>query len=149
MPKKKPQQKPDQEKIDVQAATLVGDLREAILNMFKQHADWKGMKEAQQKDVAASAEFTATECVRKTAEIVAGRGFKSMHCTLEQVVVKDGLKIVLKGSKMAEGRHDLVEAQGGSVTVVLSDINPYLGHRSKPEIDKDEPGLPLDEEDEE
>ena len=107
------------------------------------------MKESQQKDVAASCEHMATECIRRTAEIVAGRGFKSMHCTLEQVVVKDGLKIVLKASKMVEGRNDLVEAQGGSVTVVLSDINPYLGHRSKPDIDKDEPGMFEDEEDEE
>jgi hypothetical protein len=135
--------KQEKEKIDVQAATLVGDTRDAVLNLFKNHADWKHMKEATQKDVVASCEHIATELVRKTAEIVAGRGFKSMHCTLEQVVVKDGLKIVLKASNKAEGKNDLIDSQGGSVTVVLSDINPYLGHRNKPEIDVDEPPLPL------
>jgi hypothetical protein len=135
----------DKEKTDIQAATLVGDIRDQILALFKQHADWNTMKESKQSDVAESCKFIAEEVVRKTAQIVAGRGFKSLHCTLAQLVVKDGLKLVLTASKGAEGRHELLEHQGGSVTVVLTDINPYLGHRNEPSIDKDEPGM-FDEE---
>lgn len=133
----------EKDKIDIQAATLVGDIRDQILTLFKQHADWKNFPEAKQKDVIASCTYSAEVMVRRTAEIVAGRGFKSLHCTLEQIVIKDGLKLVLKASKMAEGKTELMEHQGGSVTVVLTDINPYLGHRNKPEIDKDQPELPI------
>jgi hypothetical protein len=79
--------------------------------------------------------------VEKASQIIAGRGFKSMNCTLEQIVVKDGLKLVLKGSKMAENRNDLLEHQGGSVYIVLTDINPYLGQRSEPKINKDQMSL--------
>ena len=141
MVKSKKESASEKEKIDVQAETLVGDMRDGILDVFKQHADWKNIKEAQQRDIIAAAQHLANEVVRRTAAIIAGRGFKSMQCTLTTLTVKDGLKMVLTASKQSEGRHDLVEHQGGSVTVVLTDINPYLGQRSAPEIDHDEPRM--------
>lgn len=83
------------EKIDVQAATLVGNIRDEILGLFKSHGEWKKLKEAQQRDIAAGAEAIAKEIVRKSAEIIAGRGFKAIHGTLAQITVKDGLKMVV------------------------------------------------------
>jgi hypothetical protein len=44
--------KADKENIDLQAATLVGDIRDQVLSLFKNHADWKHMKETSQRDVA-------------------------------------------------------------------------------------------------
>lgn len=137
----------DKEKIDVQAATLVGNIRDEIITLFKSHADWKKMPETKQRDVAASAEALAKKVVRKAAEIIAGRGFKSVHGTIKQVVIKDGLKIVIEASGQSEGRHDLADSQGGSVTLVLCDTGEFHSKRSEPEIDVDEPGLPLDKAD--
>lgn len=136
--------KPDKDKIDVQAATLVGNIRDQILDLFKAHADWKKIPEAKQRDIAGSAEGVAKDVVRRSANIIAGRGFKSIHGTIDQIVVKDGLKIVVKASNMADGKNDLIASQGGSVTMVLSDISPYMANRSEPEIDEDEPKLPLE-----
>ena len=56
--------------IDVQATTLAGDIRDEILNIFKSHGDWKRMKEAQQRDVAASATDVAERAVSRMANVV-------------------------------------------------------------------------------
>lgn len=138
--------KGDKEKIDVQAATLVGTIRNEMLSVFKNHADWKKMPEAKQRDVANSCESLAKDVVRKTANIIAGRGFKSIHGTIKQVVIKDGLKIVVEASGQSEGRHDLADSQGGSVTLVLCDTGAFHAQRSEPEIDEDEPKLPIENE---
>ena len=138
-------EQPAPEKIDADAAVLLGNTRDEILGLFKNKADWKSMKESQQQEVVKSCEYLALQMIRKISNIVASRGFKAFHCTLESVMAKDGIKAVLKASKNAEGIDELFHSQGGSVTVVLTDINPYLGQRNKPEIDKDEPVL-FDEE---
>jgi hypothetical protein len=133
------------EHIDTQASTLVGDLRDDILGIFKSHGDWKKLKEAQQRDIATGAHDVASRALVRMADIIAGRGFKSIHATLASVMVKDGLKLVLTASKGVEGRGDLLDHQGNGVTVVIKDINAYLGQRSEPEIDKDEPVMFDDE----
>lgn len=129
------------EAIDVQATTLAGDIRDEIIGIFKQHGDYKKLKEAQQRDIASSATDVAERAVSRMANIIAGRGFKSIHATLASVMVKDGLKLVLTASKGVEGRGDLLDHQGNGVTVVIKDINAYLGQRSEPDIDRDEPTM--------
>jgi hypothetical protein len=141
MAKKQPSKSAQKDSIDVQAATLVGDVRDEILSIFKSHGDWKKLKEAQQRDIASGAQDVAERTVTRMADIIAGRGFKSIHATLASVMVKDGLKLVLTASKGVDGRGDLLDHQGNGVTVVIKDINAYLGQRSEPAIDKDEPGM--------
>lgn len=131
-------------KIDVQAATLVGTIRDNILDVFKNHGDWKKLPEGKQRDLADGVEHVAKEVIRKSANIIAGRGFKSMHGTLKAVNVKDGLKLTVEASKAVECRQDLIDAQGGGITIVLSDISPYTTERSEPDIDLDEPQLPIE-----
>lgn len=140
MARKKPEDK-EQEKIDVQAATLVGTVRDRIIDISRNHGDWKKLPEAKQKDIAHAAEQLAKEVVRRSAGIIAGRGFKSIHTQLEQVTVKDGLKMVIKASKDSDGREELINSQGSGVTIVLSDIGAYMLNRSEPEIDADEPDM--------
>lgn len=135
----------DKKPIDLQAATLVGDTRDQILELFKEHAYWKGFNETKQREIVNRASNMAEELMRKMAEIIAARGFSSIPATLKQVVIKDGLKMVLEASKMIDCRRDLIDHQGGGVTVVLKDISPFLGHRSEPKIDKDQPELPIGE----
>lgn len=134
-----------QDKIDVQAATLIGTIRDEMLAVFKSHADWKKMAESKQRDVAASFEHLSKEVIRRSANIIAGRGFQAIHCTLASIAVKDGLKLTLTASKMVEARRELMDHQGGGVTLVITDINPYMSQRSEPEIDEDEPELPIEE----
>jgi hypothetical protein len=142
MSKKKPEPKGEtKEAIDIQATTLAGDIRDDILSIFKSHGDWGKLKEAKQRDLAAGATDIAERAVSRMADIIAGRGFKSIHATLSSVMVKDGLKMVLTASKGVDGRGDLIDHQGNGVTVVIKDINTYLGQRSEPDIQRDEPEM--------
>lgn len=68
MAKKKvtaPAKPESKEKIDVQAATLVGTIRDDIIGIFKNHGGWKQLPEAKQKDIAHSAKQLAKDVVRK------------------------------------------------------------------------------------
>lgn len=146
--------KPDTEtakkkKIDVQAATLVGTIRDEIISIFKNHGDWKKLPEAKQRDLAGGAESIAKDVIRKSAEIIAARGFQAVHGQLQSVMVKDGLKLVVTVSNKVECRRDLIDKQGGAITIVMSDTSEYVTERSEPDIDLDEPELPIDEEDDE
>lgn len=131
----------DSEKIDVQAAKLVGTVRDEMIGIFKNHADWKKIPEAKQRDIAHACEQLSKDVVRKVAQIVAGRGFPSIHGMLQAVNVKDGLKLTVTASKSVECRRELMDHQGGGITIVLADINPFLRERSEPEIDPDQPSL--------
>jgi hypothetical protein len=131
------------QKIDVQAATLVGTVRDDVLSIFKNHGDWKKIPEAKQRDIAHAAEQLSKDLVRKVSRIIAGRGFASIHGNLQAINVKDGLKLTISASKSVECRRELMDHQGGSVTIVLADISPYMMERSEPDIDVDEPLLPI------
>lgn len=131
----------DSQKIDVQAAKLVGTVRDEMLGIFKNHTEWKKIPEAKQRDIAHASEQLAKDVVRKVAQIVAGRGFPSIHGMLQAVNVKDGLKLTVTASKSVECRRELMDHQGGGITIVLADINPFLRERSEPEIDPDQPDL--------
>lgn len=131
----------DADKLDLQAATLVGDVRDMMLNYFKQHTDWKSMKQNKQEEIASGCLHLAQEMVRRTSGLVSSRGFPSFHANLQQITIKDGFKAVITGSKQVECLKEIMDHQGGGVTVVLTDISPYLGQRSEPVIDLDEPKL--------
>lgn len=137
-----PADKPQKEKIDVEAATLVGNTRDDILAVFKTHADWKKMNEGKQREVAAIAENIAKDVVRRASGIIAARGFKKVNATLDKIVIKDGIQLQLSASHHDQNKDELFNSQGGAVTIVLSDIAPYMANRSEPEIDEDEPALP-------
>lgn len=149
MSKKKPtrtaaETQRSKEKIDVEAATLVGRTRDQILEIFKNHGDWKKLPEAKQRNLAEGAESISKEIVRKSAEIIAARGFQAVHGQLQSVMCKDGLKLVVTVSKNIACRRDLIDKQGGAITIVLSDTTEYMQNRSEPEIDVDEPTLPIE-----
>lgn len=133
-----------EKKIDVQAATLVGTVRDDILSIFKNHGEWKKLPEAKQRNLAEGAESIAKDLVHRCAGIIAARGFKAVHGQLVSVNVKDGLKMTITASKNVECRQELIDQQGGAITLVLSDTTEYVTERSEPEIDLDEPTLPLD-----
>lgn len=134
--------KPAKDKIDVEAATLVGNVRDDILSVFKTHADWKKIPEGKQREVAQVTENIAKDVVRRASGIIAARGFKKVNATLDKIVIKDGIQLQLSASHHDQNKDELFNSQGGAVTIVLSDIAPYMQNRSEPEIDEDEPTLP-------
>lgn len=145
---KKPSKTAEKSVIDLQAETLVGDIRDNVIGILKDHGIWKVLKEQQQSQIAIAAANIAENVVQKTASIIAGRGFAAIHAKLTQITVKGDLKLVLEAAKGVQGQDDLIKHEGSGVTVVLKDINQFLGQRSEPDIDADEPSLPMEEDEE-
>lgn len=136
-----------QKAAEVAKATMMGDLRDICLDIFK-HPNikgkaWKDMSEAEQREVAAMIENKCRSSVTRAIDIIASEGRKHIKVLLKQVTVKDGLKGQFECSKAHELRHDLIDAQGDNVLVVFTSADKYLGEKSKVKYDKDQPELPV------
>ena len=131
---------------DLAAETLTGDLRDLILDTLRNEQDkrpWNQRSEAQQHETADRIESACHAWARKAVELIAAGGRRTIKATIEQVVVKDGIKAVLTMSKFDELRHNLVDAQGSTVLIVVADPEEYEGERAPAKITPDQPPLPI------
>ena len=131
---------------EIAAETLTGDLRDLILDTLRHEQDkrpWHLRSEVQQRETVSRVETAVHEWVRKAVELIAAGGRKTMKATIEQVVVKDGIKAVLTMSKFDELRHHLVDAQGKAVLLVVADTEELAGERAPAAINPDAPALPF------
>jgi hypothetical protein len=133
--------------IEIAAETLTGDLRDFILDRLRHEQNkrpWHERSEAEQRDTVHSVESAVQSAVRKAVEIIAAGGLRTIKATIEQVTVKDGIKATLMMSKFDENRHNLVDATGSTVLIVVADPEDFTGERAAVEIKPDNPGLPLE-----
>jgi len=125
--------------------TMVGDLRDVCLQIIRNPSltgkAWKDMSEAQQRDVAQQITDRVSDAVIKSVRIIAANGQRQIIGTLEQVTNKDGMKSVIKTSAHDELRHELNDAVGSCVAIVLTGAEEYIGVGEKVKIDKDQPEL--------
>lgn len=136
-----------QKAAEVAKATMMGDLRDICLDIFK-HPNikgkaWKDMSEAEQREVAAMIENKCRSAVTRSIDIIASEGRKHIKVLLKQVLVKDGIKGTFECAKSHELRHDLIDAQGDNVLVVFTSAEKYLGESRKVTYQKDQPELPV------
>lgn len=130
--------------------TLTGDLRDIMLRRIKALSKpWNRMSEAEQRAVISGVEFDVRGAVRRVLEVFAADGRTTIAATLEQVVFKDGIKAVLTASAFDPNRHDLADATGKKVLVVVADVDAYDGEREPAEPDPDQGELPVEGDDEE
>ena len=128
--------------INLAAKTLTGDIRDWLLERFRhRQKPWQQMTEDEQRIMASEAECAAEELVRKAVQIIAANGRTALTATLDQVVIKGGLKAVLTLSRYDEHRYELIDAQGTPVQIVVADAAPFEGERAEVQIDKDQPDL--------
>ena len=125
---------PDTNTIDLAAATLTGDVRDFLLDRVRTLGKpWVAMSEDEQSDQIHAAKEAAETVVRRACEIIASGGKKSMIGTLIKIAVKDKIQVQVDFSKQDEQRHDLIDAQGHTVSVVLADAEPFTGERAPAE----------------
>lgn len=130
--------------IDLAADSLTGDIRDTMLEWFRHRPKpWQQMSEAEQRNLAQEADHKARALVGKAVRLIAGDGRNVVTATLDQVTVKNGIKAALSIDRHSEHRHDLVDAQGKVVLLMVADDKPYQGERRPVQVDRDQPGLPL------
>lgn len=125
--------------------TLRGDLRDALLEVFKHRPKrWAACSEMEQRDIAGALDDVADvaeKLINKAARIIASEGADAVSATLESVTMKDGLKITAKAVFSLDGVDMLAGAQGGEIVIVNSDSRRMMRHRAPVKIDKDQPEL--------
>lgn len=129
--------------VEIARKTMTGDLRDALLQLFKdRQKPWAQMTEAEQRSAAAVLESACFNATRRAVGIIAADGRKAISATLKKAVVKDGAiegTVVL--SRHDEQRHALFDAQGSSIIITIADAEAYSGERKPAEVQPDQPDM--------
>lgn len=130
---------------EIAAETMLGDLTSAVLDEIKQApAVWDKMSESQQDEVIERLHRRCDHAIRQAVHIIASEEMPTLKAVVDQVVFKDGVKATLSMSPNNPARHDLADAQGETVLIVISSAEQYTGGE-KPEADPDQPEMGFDD----
>lgn len=131
----------DANTIEISEKFLLGDLLKVVMQEIRQMPfAWATLPEKDQQKIIDRVTDKAREAVRQTVKIIAADARPHLVADVEQVVFKDGIKAVLSIAKQAADRHELSDAVGQMVLIVLPHVEKHLGGE-KPEADKDQPDL--------
>ena len=135
----------DTPEVALNTDTLFGDLRDAILARLRaMPKPWTVMSENEQTDMIEGVERVSRHLVFQAVKLIAANGHATIHATLVQCAMKDGIKVVLEVSKHDQMRHELMDAvvAGASAHIVLADADAFLGEREPAKADPDQPIIP-------
>jgi hypothetical protein len=121
--------------------TLRGDLRDAMLGQLRAATDFTKLPEQRQRDIATAMDFSATELVKRAVVLLASEGKAEVQAKLEQITVKDGIKIVATGYHTDEAVTQLAHMVGQQVIIRMADAGGYDDERGPAQVDPDQPGL--------
>lgn len=122
--------------------TLVGDLRDTFLDMFRTRPKpWSQMTEDEQRQVIIALEQASRHLVTQAVQLVSAAGDGSFTAKLEKYADGGGLKIALTAESTTDNVLACHAAQGQYVTVARYDPKPFSGERRAPTIEPDEPEM--------
>jgi hypothetical protein len=126
----------------VAADTMLGDLMACMIDEFKTAPDvWQKMPEHQQQDLIYRVQQRVQESVRVAVEIIASDNRPTIVATVEIVTVKDGIKAVVTLPKSDAQRHELFDAAGMAVLLIVGGAAGYYGGTDQVQPDPDQPAL--------
>lgn len=123
------------------ANLLRGDCRDAMLNVIRNAVDWGKYSESQQRDINAAIDYAADQIVQRAVAAIAAEGRDQVTLKLEQVVVKDGLKVVCSGGYTHDALVLLGELQGKTVLMTVADASAFDGQRGNAPVMPDQTDL--------
>ncbi len=130
--------------VELASETLLGDLMSLVIEELKAAPDvWQKLSESKQDAVIGRVHQRVREAVRQAVELIAANGRTAIPANLEQVTVKDTYKAVLTLSKTDPNRHELVDATGRAVVIVIADAEEFSGGAGEVKPDPDQPDLPV------
>lgn len=135
------------ETLDLQAETLSGDIRDMLLTHIRSmETPWSKLSEDQQRDRIEACATAGRDLVRKSVKLVAHRGFAHMPITLKDWTVKDGIQLKVAAADTVEEITKLAEHRSGHALIVFASSSAFLGARSEPEPEPDQPEIEFDPE---
>lgn len=121
--------------------TLTGDIRDIILNDMKDRKStlpWNLRSEAEQTEIIDHVARLSAGIVERVVKIVAAGGRRTIHASLKKVTVTDAIKAEIELSKADQQRHELIDATGASVLIVVADAEAFTGERDPVAINKEQ-----------
>ncbi len=102
----------------------------ALINAATKHlktlsVPWIEMKEAEQKRTLAYVHDDCRKAVIDACDIISSNARTTFPAAVEQVVFKDGVKVVLTMAKTPEA-HSIADAEGSYVTIVIEERSKLL-----------------------
>lgn len=123
--------------------SLVGDIRDTLIDVLKIHGAWGKMAEADQKQLAGGIEDFSKELIARVTAIVVRdiSGGHEIMAKLDSYAEKGGLKIQLSAEASTQTVIGLHKAHGKMVMIRPADTNDYNGQRREPAVEPDQPDL--------
>lgn len=121
--KKQPEQQPEQPRDirEMTADTIGRDILRALVQEIKLlPKPWGALPKAKQDDVIDRLRDRVDYNVKMAVHLIASHGRTVVQGDLDQVTIKDGAKIVIKIGRGAESLHELYDAQGRAVLIVVA-----------------------------
>lgn len=126
----------------IAADTMLGDLMACLIDEFKSAPDvWQKMPENQQQDVIYRVQQRVQENIRAAVEIIASANRPTIVATVESVTVKEAIKAVVTLPKSDAQRHNLFDAAGMSVLLIVGGASEFYGGTDQVQPDPDQPAL--------
>ncbi len=132
------------ERAELIASTLVGDMRDAMMEVFKHRPKpWSQMLAGEQKDVATALEYAAKRIVNSAVLALAAEDRPSIQAVFKGYADKAG---ELTGTvKFLNVQDDdvlaLHRASGKTILLVVADSQAFTGQRREADVDADQPDL--------
>lgn len=127
-------QQPDNHDADVKtllamtSETVGRDLLQALVQEIKLLPDtWAKTPKAKQDDVIGRLRDRVETNVRMAVHLISAEGRTVVAGDLDQITIKDGVKAVVKFSPHAPNLHELYDASGKAVLVVVANPAQHTG----------------------
>lgn len=138
--------------IKIARETATGDVRDLLLQEIK-HAKlgatpWAQMTEEQQRSAIDRCQQFGDALVARVARIVAADGRMAIDGYVDATNIKDTkdgpvLRVAIHSARTERNMGALGMAVGGTVAILVQDIQPYRGERAPARPDPDQPDLGL------
>ncbi len=129
------------------AATIGKDLLSALVTELKLLPTvWAKLPKAKQDDIINRLRDRVETNVKMAVHMLAAQGRTVVVGDLEQITIKDGAKAVIKVARSAESLHELYDAQGKAVLLVVSDASENTGGMDEVTGEADQRAMDLGQE---
>lgn len=131
--------------LHVARETMHGDLMALVLDELKAAPDvWQKLGETEQAEVIERVRQRTRDAIAECVGLIASEGFTRLRAKVEAIAVKADIKATLSLVPNGNALHELVEAQGTHVYLVLADPSTFTGGAEAIRPDPDQGALTLD-----
>lgn len=129
--------------VEVAENTMLGDMMHCVLSQVKAiQKPWEALGETEQEDYLLSIEAQMRMAVKQAVRIILAQERVVISATVNKVVFKDGVKAEVELLPSSPGRHDLADAEGQIVQILIAHTKHLTeGDQNKPKAERDQRDL--------